>query len=283
MKNWSREHNQEIRTWFDIDNYRALENCTLYALYYELWARALLYKPGPSDEEKKGLWQYMVKIFDGRPLLFDETSLDFEADYDCLYNPPHVFLTDITRLAQLGVSALSAELFTWDGGDVYGVNLPHHQAYVSEVMAPLCENTVMLEIDLASGTDDEITASIKSVLPQWRKIKNVTTDQSGVVRFGYGTIKKIISYRLVAMLDILLWAKRHEVRISDDRLSRLLYTDDDDESVVRQQNHIKDSDRPLAMKAATIDFIKQFNLFINRNSHIKNMRVSDVMKLAELG
>lgn len=63
------------------------------------------------------------------------------------------------------------------------------------------------------------------------------------------------------MLDILLWAKRKELRISDDRLSRLLYTDEDEETTIRLGYHIKDSDRPLAMKAATIDFIRQFNFF----------------------
>ena len=106
-------------------------------------------------------------------------------------------------------------------------------------------------------------------------------NETGIVRFGYGTIKKIINYRLVAMLDILLWAKRKELRISDDRLSRLLYTDEDEEVSTRLGYHIKDSDRPLAMKAATIDFIKQFNFFMNRNPHLKNMRVSDVMKLSD--
>ena len=91
-------------------------------------------------------------------------------------------------------------------------------------------------------------------------------NETGIVRFGYGTIKKIINYRLVAMLDILLWAKRKELRISDDRLSRLLYTDEDEETTTRLGYHIKDSDRPLAM---------------NRNPNLKNMRVSDVMKLSD--
>lgn len=75
--------------------------------------------------------------------------------------------------------------------------------------------------------------------------------------------------------------KRKELRISDDRLSRLLYTDEDEETTTRLGYHIKDSDRPLAMKAATIDFIRQFNFFMNRNPHLKNMRVSDVMKLSD--
>jgi hypothetical protein len=83
------------------------------------------------------------------------------------------------------------------------------------------------------------------------------------------------------MLDILFWASCNGVRISEDRLSRLLYTDDDDESQTRLHYQIKDTDRPLAMKAITKDFIRQFNFFINKNSVLKNMRVSDVMKLTD--
>jgi hypothetical protein len=36
------------------------------------------------------------------------------------------------------------------------------------------------------------------------------------------------------MLDILVWAAVKKIRVSDDRLSRLLYTDDDEESEMRQ-------------------------------------------------
>lgn len=282
MKNWSPEHTKEIKAWLDIDNYRKLEDISLNALYHELWARALLYKPGPTDEEKKGLWVYMTEIFSGNPHLFKGKHLDYPTVNDTLYSPPHIFVTDITRLAELSVMALSVNLFTWEeGNDEYCVNAPHHEAYVSQLLSPLCEKTVLLEIDLGSGTDDEIAESIKAALPQWRSVKGVEVNETGIVRFGYGTIKKIINYRLVAMLDILLWAKRKELRISDDRLSRLLYTDEDEETTTRLGYHIKDSDRPLAMKAATIDFIRQFNFFMNRNPHLKNMRVSDVMKLSD--
>ncbi len=58
------------------------------------------------------------------------------------------------------------------------------------------------------------------------------------------------------MLDILVWAKEQDVRISDGWLSRLLYSLDDEE--VRYDDQIKDTDRPLAMKATTTDFIRQF-------------------------
>jgi len=282
VKNWSTEDTKAVKAWLDIENYKRFEEVTLNRLYYELWARALLFKPWPTVEEKIGLGGYMRQIFRGKPFLFENEQLDSMQNGQALQSVPHVFITDITRLAELSVAGLRANLFTWEkGSDEYCVNLPDHEDYVSTVMSVICEKTVLLEIDLASGTDDEIAESIRTALPQWRKVIGVEEMPSGTVRFGYGTIKKIITYRLIAMLDVLLWAKMNDLRLSDDRLSRLLYTDEDDEAVIRLHYHIKDADRPLAMKAATIDFIRQFNFFINRNLHLKNMRVSEVMKLSD--
>ena len=83
------------------------------------------------------------------------------------------------------------------------------------------------------------------------------------------------------MLDILIWAKIKKVRISDDRLSRLLYTDEDEESEMRLPQQIKDTDRPLALKASTMDFIRQLHFFMNKNNHLKNVKISDVIKLVD--
>lgn len=224
----------------------------------------------------------MRQIFNGKPMLFRSEQLDYMEDDHTLQSPPHIFITDITRLAELSITALRINLISWEQGcDEYGVNLPQHDAYVSTVMSAICEKTVLLEIDLASGTDDEIAESIKTALLQWRSVKGIKADESGAVRFGYGTIKKIITYRLIAMLDVLLWANMNELRLSDDRISRLLYTDEDDEAVIHLNYQVKNADRPLAMKAATIDFIRLFNFFMNRNQHLKNMRVLQVMKLSD--
>ncbi|MCQ8228400.1 DUF6387 family protein [Pantoea trifolii] len=223
MKNWSIEDTKAVKTWLDIENYKRFEEITLNCLYHELWARALLFKPWPTEEEKIGLGGYMRQIFNGKPMLFRSEQLDYMEDDHPLQSPPHIFITDITRLAELSITALRVNLISWkQGSDEYGVNLPQHDAYVSTVMSAICEKTVLLEIDLASGTDDEIAESIKTALPQWRSVKGIKADESVAVRFGYGTIKKIITYRLIAMLDVLLWAKMNELRLSDDRLSRLL-------------------------------------------------------------
>ena len=170
-------------------------------------------------------------------------------------------------------------IFTWQGYNQYGLNEYFEDTPIGDAVPDFFDRTVMFEVDLASGTDEEIAESLKSVLPQWRKVRHMPSDPLESIRFGYGTIKKIINNRIIPMLDILVWAQEQDVRVSERWLSRLLYSIDDEE--VRYDNQIKDTDRPLAMKAMTIDFIRQFHLFINKNSHLKDMKVSDVITLAE--
>ncbi|MEI2605272.1 DUF6387 family protein [Erwinia aphidicola] len=280
MKNWTAEQTKEVKTWFSPDNYEVFRDLTLKAYYHELWARAVWHRPWPTEEEGRDLIQFGIKVFGGNPVLYNAAQLQYTDRDDLLYEPPHIHLTTTKRIAQLGINSMVAGLFAWDGGQQYKIIPDYSDSFISEIFNDsLTKNTVMLEIDLASGTDEEIAESIRTALPQWRKIKATEPDMSSVVRFGYGTIKKMVSYRIIAMLDILMWSKIHKVRVSDDRLSRLLYTDDDNEDETRLNHHIRDSDRPLAIKAATINFIRQFNYFLNKNPHLKDMKVSDVMKL----
>lgn len=97
VKNWSTEDTKAVKAWLDIENYKRFEEITLNRLYYELWARALLFKPWPTVEEKIGLGGYMRQIFRGKPFLFENEQLDSMQNGQALQSVPHVFITDITR------------------------------------------------------------------------------------------------------------------------------------------------------------------------------------------
>ncbi|HCD1652409.1 TPA: hypothetical protein NBH92_005160, partial [Klebsiella pneumoniae] len=276
MNNWSLEHTKEIKAWLNIDNYRKFEDLSLIHFYHELWARNLFFKEYREEFESRTLMGYFSKIFTGNPFLIPEGQLGYMTPANKLFQPPHFFLTTLDRLAETSIIAMQRGGFVWDGGDNYSINRDLQEESLSDIMPDQFSRTVMFEIDLASGTDEEIAESLKAALPQWRKVKGIDENPLESVRFGYGTIKKLISYRVIPMLDILVWAAVKKIRVSDDRLSRLLYTDDDDESEMRQSSQIKDTDRPLALKSCTTDFIRQFYFFINKNSHLKEMKVSDV-------
>ncbi|EBE6910835.1 hypothetical protein KKZ74_17035 [Enterobacter hormaechei subsp. xiangfangensis] len=281
MKNWSPENTKEIRSWLDIGTYRKFEDISLIEFYHELWARNLFFKEYREDFESKTLMDYFSKIFSGNPFLIEEGQLGYMFPANKLFHPPHFFLTTLERLAETSIIAMQRGGFVWHEGDNYSINRDLREESLSDIMPDQFSRTVMFEIDLASGTDEEIAESLKAALPQWRKVKGIDENPLESVRFGYGTIKKLISYRVIPMLDILVWAAIKKIRVSDDRLSRLLYTDDDEESDMRLSSQIKDTDRPLALKACTIDFIRQFHFFMNKNSHLKEMKVSDVMKISD--
>lgn len=281
MKNWSKEHSLEVRKWLNIDKYLEFENITLNKLFHELWGRAIWHRDWPSEEEERRMLKCEATIFGGNPFLFKHDDLGNSTRNDVLYQPPHILLTTTTRLAQLSIIAMMNGLFYWDGGEDYRIKSNFAESFVSDVGLDEKRKTVLLEVDLLHGTDEEITESIKAALPQWRKILGVEASVSEAVRFGYGTIKKLINYRVFPMLDLLKWAKDHDVRISDARLSRLLYTDEDEEDIIRSESQIKDTDKPLALKACSIDFIRQFNFFMNKNPHLKEMKVVDIMLISD--
>ncbi|SUH16591.1 Uncharacterised protein [Salmonella enterica subsp. enterica] len=81
-------------------------------------------------------------------------------------------------------------------------------------------------------------------------------------RFGLSTVKKLIHYRIIPMLDLMLWEKRNGARISYEQMSRLLYPDDS--NVIRGGAQIKDTDRPLAERALTREFDRLFNLWLSK-------------------
>lgn len=281
MQNWKPEHTKEIKAWLNIDTYRKFEEVSLLLLYHELWARTLFFKTNREGFEQKAFLNYQQQIFNGDPFLIEEERLGYLNMVHQLLDPPHFLLTNTEEIALWSIVAMKRGMFFWKGGDDYEINKSYSEIPLSESMPDFFKSSILLELDLESGTDEQIAESLKSALPQWRKFKGVSPNPVETMRFGYGVIKKIINYRLIPMLDILFWASCNDVRISEDRLSRLLYTDDDDESQTRLHYQIKDTDRPLAMKAITKDFIRQFNFFINKNSILKNMRVSDVMKLTD--
>jgi hypothetical protein len=281
MKNWKPEHNKEIQTWFNIDTYRRFEELTLIRFYHELWARTLFFKSYRENFESRALMGYFEKIFSGIPFLIEEKQLSYMTPDNRLFQPPHFFLTTLERLAEISIIAMQRGNYVWHGDDGYSINGEVQEEALIESLPDQFEKTIMLEIDLSSGTDEEIAESLKAALPQWRKYMEIDENPLNSVRFGYGTIKKLINYRIIPMLDILVWAEIKKVRISDDRLSRILYTDDDAESEIRLPQQIKDTDRPLALKSCTIDFIRQFHFFMNKNDFLKEIKVADVIKLTD--
>ncbi|EPK0768182.1 DUF6387 family protein [Klebsiella pneumoniae] len=281
MNSWTSEDTKAVKTWFDLDRYREFENISINMLYHEIWARTYFFKPVIEEGMHKTVLKNYMQILEGNPFLIKEKDLNYMDAENKLYQPPYLFITTVDRIANISFACMKKALFIRANSEQYKIDSTIENEYISEKIPEQFPTTIMLEIDLAAGSDDEIAEALRISLPQWRKVKGVKPAPLDAVRFGYGTIKKLMSYRIIPMLDLLAWSERKKVHLSDDRISRLIYRDEDDDKVIRQGYHIRDADRPLAMKVVENDFLRQFYFFINKNRHIKEMSVYDVMKITD--
>jgi len=87
----------------------------------------------------------------------------------------------------------------------------------------------------------------------------------------------LVDYRILPMIDLLMWAKLNDVFLSNTILSRVLYPKLTDE--VRGDEQLKDTDRPIAEKALSGETCKNIESFINKNSHIKDIPIVGLRNL----
>lgn len=81
------------------------------------------------------------------------------------------------------------------------------------------------------------------------------------------------------MLDLLLWAKRNDAKISCEQFSRLLYPNDSE--VIRGGSQIKNTDKPFAEKVLKREFDRLFKLWLSKNDYMMDTKVAEAMKMNE--
>ena len=141
------------------------------------------------------------------------------------------------------------------------------------------EDEVVIKVNLASYTDDELLAEFKVLLKDWRCVLDIEEPLASKTRVGNSTIKKIITYKVFPFLDLMLWELINGRKVSNDIASRVLYPDDGDE--IMEGHQIKDTVRPFVERMVYEDTYSLIMHYIKKNSEVKKMRLSDVMKLAE--
>ncbi|QGY57377.1 hypothetical protein PAASB05_05550 [Pantoea agglomerans] len=134
------------------------------------------------------------------------------------------------------------------------------------------ESRVYTYFDLESSSDEEIIGSLRALLPVWRKEYGIKGRKQEA--FGLGKILKLADYRILPMMDLLMWAKLKDVSLSNTLLSRVLYPKLTDE--VRGDEQLKDTDRPIAEKALSGEICKNLENFINKNHHLKDISILDL-------
>lgn len=122
----------------------------------------------------------------------------------------------------------------------------------------LCSNDggVDLSIYLDSHTDDEILGQLADLLPKWRsqldlpepnKKRNETTGRKR--QSEESIIKKLIEYRIIPMLDLILWAGLNGFEYTAEQLSRDLYPNE-----LVSDKHVSETRFPFACRFLNHDF-----------------------------
>lgn len=113
-------------------------------------------------------------------------------------------------------------------------------------------------INLHSYTDKEILQSLSNMLPVLRERKGIPEPiKSEVGQVGPSTIKRIFEYRVIPMLDLVLWAKHKGFEYSTEQLARVLFPDD---LVMGKQ--MADTRLPFALCFANYDYQDMANLWL---------------------
>lgn len=131
---------------------------------------------------------------------------------------------------------------------------------LASVSALLELNSLAVSVFLAEATDEEIIHDFKELLPIWRDRMGMPEPvKKGAGQVGPFTIKRIIEYAVIPMLDLMLWAKSEGFEYSAEQLSRVLFP----EAFVSGK-HLTDTRIPFALGFANHDYQDMVSLWLKQ-------------------
>ncbi len=129
-----------------------------------------------------------------------------------------------------------------------------------------------VSFDLGLSSDEEVISALQTMLPVWRSEYEIESRK--IEKVGIAKIRKLVDHNIIPMMDLLIWASLKKVNISNMIISRVLYPDFTNE--IRGEDHIKDTDRPVAEKTLKGETSRSLEYFINKNSHLSNIPIADL-------
>lgn len=267
-----------LNTWFRLENYNGLSELTLEELRRETYNRMIMFRTAFAplslsfspdiDELAKNTEE---AIFSGHPLV-SHLRLPEHA----IASDDHVQLLNMTDLNYWDRRTRRGNTFPRDERGVLILTNENAKTPVSECLNSGRGGMMYVKFDLSDSSDEEIIESMKAILPRWRKLYRMKDDKIGSFRFGISTIRKLIDYRIIPLLDLMFWEKMADINLTFSYIERVLYPDNDE--YVRESPQIKDTDKPLALRTLDKEFQRLFYLFINKNNHLKDSKVDGVLK-----
>lgn len=281
--------------WFNIDNYEFINQLTVEEFIDEIaWRHSLFY----CHDENKTLDEIgfedsikYLRVFRGDPHLnvnspeeiefnneFDEyaksSGRDTSSDRPMLPHDIGVMPVSFAELSQYGRVAHEIGAYSFDEeGNYSHIDPKSMLGSVSCSVPDYMNHRVLIDLWLCEATDEEILSSIKKLLPAWRdKLGHPEPDILPKRRVGLKTFQKLISNRVLLILDLLLWALVFKRDVSNPILSHLVFPDDPKDSQA-----IKETIRPFALEAMTEPYTRLLRLFIDKDGELGSATVSDML------
>ncbi|WP_225085171.1 DUF6387 family protein [Pectobacterium colocasium] len=264
----------ELDEWFDVSRYDALNELTLEQIYVELERRMIAYKAlqqwATLDEKHRMLAVYHEAMIKTGKVLHEGRWLS-----DRILASSYA-VKPLKRDSLFSYARATLHLEDSTPKDEISVN----SEYVSEYLQQGKLNPsgkMLIEIDLSEASSDDIVEHLKTLVPQWKKQMNASEPPEKDYRFGHKTFRKILDYKIIPLMDLIYWEEVNDVKIPYSLLAPALHPD---KRYARGSEQIKATDYPLAANFLNDDsYFKSLNDFFIKNSHVKNSKISDVIKM----
>lgn len=143
------------------------------------------------------------------------------------------------------------------------------------------DGEVVIKLNLEEFSDEELITEFKEMIKTWRVESGIDEPDRAINRVGISTLKKIITYKVVPFIDLMIWEMAHKKKISNEMYARILFPLSESDYDVISSTQIKDTVKPFIEKIISHDLLREMVFFIKKNEHLKNMRFSAILKLAE--
>ncbi|EBS2695318.1 hypothetical protein ZQ65_25840 [Salmonella enterica subsp. enterica serovar Newport] len=268
------EIRKAIERWFDVERYEAIEKLTLQQFYVEVERRILAHKMLVKRDtlpplNRLLLDDYRNKILRGEILFSGDTSTQGH---------------ELARTyAVIPVTRSNAQLYA-KSLTLLGTHPETAQRSLSEYLSEYLKesgiknlSSITVDIFLQEASTEDIIEHLKVLIPQWRKQLKMNDPAVREYRFGKSTLRKIIEYRLIPMMDLIFWgADNNDTKIPLSLMSSLLHEDSDKD---RDEGMLKATDYPLAMALLTDEsYLKSFEDYMMENNYLRDMPIADHVK-----
>ncbi|ECY2635668.1 hypothetical protein F6847_26310 [Salmonella enterica] len=284
---------KEDLSWFDLNNYNFINKLTLSEFIQELEWREFLYRNVNEDslifdDEYEVKYQ---RIFSGDPNLDVPNEEEKEisefiksvnaqgpslrtmyGELPKLSSSLGVSPITFTELSMYGYSAIDQGFFKRDEEYFY-IKPEAMLASVTGNLKKCFTDMVLLSVNLDDATDEEILVSMRKLLPLWRKQLELP-EHAHVApkKIGVKTLQKLITNRVLPILDLIIWEKRFDKMVTNPMIGVLVFNDDP-----KDTQSIKETIKPFALEVMTEEYTRLLRLYMNRDGEISSAKMSELM------